>query len=186
MKLRARLCLAGLVLATAGCAAPPVAQELSVWWAPLATYDERQVLPETLTERLSERCIQCVVHPKSQGVSVAFERHAEAAAHLKAAPFAPHLKFHEIQGGPRPGASLRRTSPDSTRNNWIEVARYRGRTVDATALLQFLQKSQSEVGIVIYGTDPEWSSVTVPEFHAVRARQSLRASPYRKTVEILW
>jgi len=178
--------LAALLL-LAGCASAPPPQELSVWWAPLASYDARHISPDELSARLAEKGIQTLIHTGSQGVSVAFERHAEALADLKAAPFVAQLRFHGIQGGPRPDARLQKTPPDASRTNWIEAARFRAGSVDAEALLELLRKSQSEPAIVTYGTDPAWSSVLVPAQHAVRARQSLRANAaWRKSVEILW
>jgi hypothetical protein len=179
---------AALFLALAGCAAPPppAAPEKSVWWAPLATYDERHVAPEALVSRLAVKGILGVVHPRSQGLSVAFERHAEAVELMKSAPFSAHLKLHRIEGGPRPDATLPRTPPDPSRTGWVEVARFRTGSLDPAVVLQALRQALNEVGIVVYGTEPEASSVTVPARHVVRARQSLRAGPLRESLEIVW
>ena len=182
-----RRALGPLVLLAAACAAPPKVPDVSVWWAPLVTCDERRVPNETLVQLLAEKDIQCIlVGDRPQRISVAFERHAEAVALLKAAPVAAQLRIHEIQGGPRSGAPLRRTPPDDTQNRWIEVARFKAGAVDPAEVLKVIQHARGEAGIVTGGTNPDGSSVMVPEQHAVWARQALRASPLRKTVEILW
>jgi hypothetical protein len=165
--------------AVIGCSKEVQRTETSVWWAPLVTFsDSESELTPKVFLLLAEKGIDPpFIGGHGQRFWAPIERHPEAVALLKAAPYAGKLRIHLIEGGPRPGAKLARRGP-ADGNDWTALAGFKKGEVNGAEVIRLLNNTDCEVGLVTFGTHPENTSIWVPSNQEAAAKSALKSSPF--------
>jgi hypothetical protein len=168
-----------LLLLVPGCSpeAPPVLAARSVWWAPLAGWNDGGLIQPVLTS-LAEKGIDALfAGGHGERIWVPWERHAEAAALLRASPYASRLRIHTVLAGPRPEAFLpKRTSGDDGAA-WTSLVVFTTADVPVEALRAALLAENIESGVVAFAGAQGEAHLYVPPTSVAAARRRLKRGP---------